>query len=86
MEPYKGLLKEYGLTDWDLGGGGVDIAPLRKYQPELPFGALVPDSQRYFDVHHAPSDVFESVNKRELHLGAAAVATWIYLTDKALTE
>jgi len=86
MEPYKGLLKEYGLTDWDLGGGGVDIAPLRKYQPELPFGALVPDSQRYFDVHHAPSDVFESVNKRELHLGAAAVATWIYLTDKALSE
>jgi carboxypeptidase Q len=81
IAPFQSVLKEYGLTDWEYAGGGVDINPLRKQQPLLPFGALIPDSQRYFDVHHAASDVFESVNKRELHLGAAAVAAWIYITD-----
>jgi hypothetical protein len=44
----------------------------------------VPDSQRYFDFHHAPSDVFESVNKRELELGAAGIASFLYLLDKGI--
>jgi hypothetical protein len=43
---------------------------------------LSPDSQRYFDVHHAASDVFENVNKRELELGAIAMAALIYLVDQ----
>jgi len=43
---------------------------------------LHPDSQRYFDFHHAASDVIENVNKRELELGAAAMAALIYLVDK----
>ncbi len=84
MEPYKKIFAEFGITDWENGGGGVDIGPLKKQNPNLPLGALAPDSQRYFDVHHAPSDVFENVNKRELELGAAAVAAWIYITDKSL--
>jgi len=79
-------LAEYGLTDWEKGGGGVDIGPLKKDSPKLPLGALAPDSQRYFDVHHAETDVFENVNKRELHLGAAAVATWVYITDCNLSS
>jgi len=86
FEPYKPLLADYGLTDWEKGGGGVDIGPLKKDNPKLPLGALAPDSQRYFDVHHAETDVFENVNKRELHLGAAAVATWVYITDCNLSS
>ena len=43
---------------------------------------LVPDSQRYFDYHHAPTDVFENVNKRELELGSSAITSMIYLIDK----
>jgi hypothetical protein len=35
-----------------------------------------------FDFHHAPSDVFENVNKRELELGAAAIASFVFLLDK----
>jgi carboxypeptidase Q len=31
-----------------------------------PMAGLSPDSQRYFDIHHARNDVFENVNKREL--------------------
>jgi hypothetical protein len=30
---------------------------------------LKPDSQRYFDYHHAANDKFDAINKRELELG-----------------
>jgi aminopeptidase-like protein len=43
---------------------------------------LQPDSQRYFDYHHAANDTFEFVNKRELELGAATMASLIYLIDQ----
>jgi hypothetical protein len=33
-------------------------------------------------MHHSPNDVFENVNKRELELGAAAIASFIYLLDQ----
>jgi hypothetical protein len=41
-----------------------------------------PDAQRYFDLHHSSNDVFENVNKRELELGAASMASLIYLIDQ----
>jgi hypothetical protein len=34
---------------------------------------LKPDSQRYFDYHHAANDKFDAINKRELELGAASM-------------
>jgi len=43
---------------------------------------LKPDSQRYFDYHHAPNDTFDAVNKRELELGAATMTSLVYLIDK----
>ena len=43
---------------------------------------LRPDSQRYFDHHHAANDTFDAVNKRELELGAATMTSLIYLFDK----
>ncbi|GIR18222.1 MAG: hypothetical protein CM15mP32_4090 [Flavobacteriaceae bacterium] len=42
---------------------------------------LRPDSQRYFDHHHAATDTFDAVNKRELELGAATLTSLIYLYD-----
>jgi hypothetical protein len=45
-------------------------------------GELRPDSQRYFDYHHARTDVLENVNKRELEMGAVNMAALIYLVDK----
>ena len=53
-------------------------------QRKTAFVSFIPDSQRYFDVHHAETDVFENVNKRELQLGAAAVAAMIYILDQQL--
>jgi hypothetical protein len=43
---------------------------------------LVPDSQRYFDIHHSELDVFEQVSRRELHLGASVIAGLVFLVDK----
>jgi hypothetical protein len=37
-------------------------------------GGLIPDAQRYFDVHHSANDVLAAVNPRELELGAIALA------------
>jgi len=43
---------------------------------------LKPDSQRYFDHHHSANDVFETIHKRELELGAATMTALVYLIDK----
>lgn len=74
------LFEPYYIDRFDLEGGGVDIGPLKKQQTFLL--GLFPDTQRYFDIHHSPNDVFENVNKRELQLGAATMAAMIYLIDK----
>ena len=66
---------------WEKGGGGVDIGPLKNEFKDITLFGFVPDSQRYFDFHHADSDVFESVNKRELELGAASISAFLYLLD-----
>lgn len=78
------LFKPYELTEFEKGYGGVDINPLKKEFEKITLFGFVPDSQRYFDFHHAESDVFEVVNKRELELGCAAIASFVYLIDKNL--
>jgi carboxypeptidase Q len=70
-------LYPYLLRDWRPGYGGADINHMEK-QGTLLIG-FSPDSQRYFDVHHAETDTFDKINKRELELGAASMAAlaWI---------
>lgn len=74
------LFKPYGVYEFQEGGGGADIGPLR------PLGTLLcglrPDSQRYFDHHHAANDTFEWVSKRELELGAVNMALLLYVVDQ----
>ena len=69
----------FNIRDFDTGGGGSDIAPLKE------LGALqigyIPDVQRYFSYHHSANDTFEQVNIRELQLGSAAIASLVYLID-----
>ena len=77
LEP---LFKPYQLHIFEKGYSGVDIGPLKN--GEICLVGLIPDSQRYFDYHHAPTDVFENVNKRELELGASAITSMVYLVDK----
>jgi carboxypeptidase Q len=75
------LLCPYGACEIEKGGGGSDIGYLARAN-KAALGEYIPDSQRYFDLHHARNDVFEAVNKRELELGAVNIAALIYLVDK----
>lgn len=81
VQQWASLFTPYGVMELTAGGGGADIGPLGRTFG-TPMAGLVPDSQRYFDIHHARSDVFENVNKRELELGAVNMAALIYLVDK----
>ena len=78
---WKALLAPYGGSELTRDGGGADIGPLNRTFG-TPVAELIPDSQRYFDLHHSRNDVFENVNKRELELGAVNMAALIYLIDK----
>jgi carboxypeptidase Q len=81
FQSWKPLIAPYGCSELVRGGGGADIGPLNRTL-KTPMASLNPDSQRYFDIHHARSDVFEAVNKRELELGAVNMAALIYLVDQ----
>lgn len=82
LQSWKKLLAPYGLHDLDAGGSGADIAPLKG--EDVTLVGYRPDSQRYFDYHHTSSDTFDKVNKRELELGSASMASIVYLMDKYL--
>ncbi len=75
------ILEPYNIHLFRRGGSGVDIRPLKDNRVAL-FGLTV-DSQRYFDYHHSNNDRFETVNKRELELGAAAMISLLYLIDQS---
>lgn len=75
------LFLPYGVYDFDQEEGGVDVGPLKK-QLGVPLAGLLPDSQRYFDLHHSRNDVFETVSHRELKLGAWTMAAMVYLADR----
>jgi len=77
---WKPLFKPYLIHYFEKGGSGADVGPLKKDSNVL--AGLRPDSQRYFDYHHASNDTFNAVNKRELELGAATMTSLVYLFDK----
>jgi hypothetical protein len=80
MQTWVPLLEPYGITAIKKGGGGADISPLRNQNTVLI--GYVPDSQRYFDLHHTEQDTFDKVNPRELALGAGAMAALVYLISE----
>ena len=80
VQQWKALFYPYGVYDLHAGGSGSDVGHLKELGTSL--AGLNPDSQRYFDIHHAATDVFESVSRRELLLGAVNMAALIYLVDK----
>ncbi len=77
---WKELFEPYLIHMFVRGGSGADVGPLK--DDNIVLSGLRPDGQRYFDHHHAENDTFEHVNKRELHLGAATMASLVYLMDK----
>lgn len=77
---WKNLFYPYGAYDFTRGGSGSDIGPLKEIGATL--AGLATDTQRYFDIHHAATDVFENVSERELKLGAANMAVLVYLVSE----
>jgi carboxypeptidase Q len=63
------------------GGGGPEIWALNEILGTPTFD-LRTDTQRYLDFHHSANDTFDKVNRRELELGTAAMASLLYLIDK----
>jgi hypothetical protein len=77
---WKNLFEPYLIHSFVKGHTGSDIGPLKS--KNIVKAGLKPDSQRYFDYHHAGNDTFDAVNKRELELGAATMAALMYLIDQ----
>jgi Zn-dependent M28 family amino/carboxypeptidase len=71
------LMEPARIDRLEAGHGGVDIAPLAAHG--VPLVGLLPDPQRYFDVHHSANDTFDQVNERELELGAGAMAALCFV-------
>ncbi len=80
VQSWKPLFEPYLIQSFTKGEAGTDISPLTS--KNIVKADLFPDSQRYFDYHHAANDKFDAVNKRELELGAATMASLIYLFDQ----
>jgi len=80
LREWKHLFAPYLVHIFEYGGSGVDVSKLKGQGVALM--GFIPDSQRYFDFHHAATDNFENVNKRELELGSATIAALIYLFDQ----
>jgi len=73
------LFEPYGITFFRAGAAGADVSPL--LLQGVTVAELTPDSQRYFDLHHTRRDGLDQVNPRELELGAAALASLLWLVD-----
>ncbi|MDB6169512.1 MAG: peptidase [Verrucomicrobia bacterium] len=78
-ERWRPLFEPWGIWRFVRGAGGADVNPL--LLQGVTVAGLTPDSQRYFDYHHTPLDSIDKVNPRELHLGAAAIASLVWLVD-----
>ncbi len=80
IQEMRKYFEPWGINEFVAGFSGVDIVPLKNYY-EMTLAGLITDTQRYFDLHHAATDTFDQVNRREMQLGSAAMAAIIYLID-----
>ena len=79
ISKWKPFFEPYYVNLFIRGEIGSDLRLLKK--DALVLSGLKTDSQRYFIHQHSAIDTFESINKRELELGAATMAALIFLTD-----
>jgi len=80
ISSWKSVFEPYLIHSFVKGHSGSDIEALTS--PTIVKAGLKPDSQRYFDYHHAANDTFDAIDKRELELGAGTMAALIYMIDQ----
>src|SRR5258706_335949 len=66
IQVWKPLFLPYNLWNFEGEGDGADISPMTR--KGLPGIGLHVESQRYFEIHHAKTDVIENVNKGYLQI------------------
>ncbi len=71
------LFEPMNAAKFSDGDSGVDIWRLAK-KGAMTIGLQL-NTQRYFNVHHSPLDTIETIDERELELGAIAMATLAYV-------
>lgn len=74
------LFRPYKANDLTPQHRGVDIGPMKGIAKAVI--SLDCDDQRLFDIHHSAADTFDKISKRELELGAAALAGMAALTSE----
>ncbi|MDW8852638.1 M20/M25/M40 family metallo-hydrolase [Flavobacterium sp. MMLR14_040] len=84
IQGFRDFFEPYLVHSFTIGHAGSDISHLTS--KAIVKAGLKPDSQRYFDYHHAANDKFDAVNKRELELGAATMTSLLYLLDQTGIE
>jgi hypothetical protein len=77
---WKPYFDPYYIHLFEGSGSGADVNLLKG--SALVLAGLKTDSQRYFIHHHSEMDTFDQINKRELEMGAATMAAFVYLTDQ----
>lgn len=82
MQMQSATLKKHRLFEVEAGNGGADTYPLTLKNKACPTAQILVDPHRYFDYHHTKADVFEAVHERELKMGAAAMAVYLYIADQ----
>jgi len=80
INSWKEYFQPYELHQFTEGFAGVDIFPLKN--DDIVLLGLKTNLQQFASIHHSEKDVFELVDRRELALGAAAMASIVYLIDK----
>ncbi len=80
LNSWKPLFIPYYGERFEKGESGSDVGYLKLAGAKV--AGLSTDSQRYFYIHHAASDVFENVDIREMKLGAINMAALLYLIDQ----
>jgi carboxypeptidase Q len=80
LQSWLPLFRPWRIHYIEAGGGGADISPLGPLG--VPLIGFDPEDHRYFNYHHAGTDTFDKVDRRELEMGAAAIASLVYLIDR----
>ncbi len=80
VQSWSQLFYPYNIYNFSQEHGGADVNPLKR-DFETPVMGLMPDSHRYFDMHHSANDVFENVHRRELAMGTIAMTMMVYLVS-----
>ena len=69
------VMEPFGVT-FRLGGSGADVSPM--VGEGVPGIGMEHAATHYFDIHHTQADTFEKIEKDDLALNAAALATFAY--------